>query len=162
MPLSEHELRTLEQLEAQLAADDPKFVHAMNHDPARRRRRQRALMVGLVALAGLGLIIVAAVVKQTWLGLVGALVLTAGALLSLQTVVPPRPLDPQAERTNRAAPPEQSPVHASGAMRGASVVSLPRATRSVGANRAAGRGTSPFMARLEERWERRRRETQGW
>ena len=33
MPLSEHELRTLEQLEAQLSAEDPKFASAMQADP---------------------------------------------------------------------------------------------------------------------------------
>ena len=81
MPLSEHELRTLEQLEAQLSAEDPKFASTMQADPERRRRRRRALFAGAVCLAGLGLTAVGTYSSHMWLGLVGMLVIAAGALL---------------------------------------------------------------------------------
>ena len=42
MPLSEQERRALEELEAQLSAEDPKFASAMQADPERRRRRNEA------------------------------------------------------------------------------------------------------------------------
>lgn len=160
MPLSEQELRTLEQLEAQLSAEDPKFASAMNSDPARRRRRQRAAVISGVVVLGFGLVIAGAFTKLAWLGLLGAVVLAGGAMYALQS--PSRPDLGVVDASGRVRP------------RGAtsrgrdqfSVTSLGGSTfgASSGRPQAATRrgGTSPFMDRMEERWERRRRENQGW
>lgn len=155
MPLSEHELRTLEQLEAQLSAEDPKFVSAMQADPERRRRRRRALLAGGVCLVGLLLTAAGTYFSLMWLGLLGMLVIAAGALFSVQApsrpalrVVDPNSFDGLTSQMG-AHPASRFPRPA-------------RATRAPQAGRAAPRAQGDFMQRMEQRWERRRYENQGW
>lgn len=155
MPLSEHELRTLEQLEAQLSAEDPKFASAMQADPERRRRRRRALLAGAVCLAGLGLTAVGTYSSHMWLGLVGMLVIAAGALLSVQT--PSRPalhvVDPNSFEGITA----QTGAHPASRM-----PRMARPARTARQRSSAPRTQGDFMQRMEQRWERRRYENQGW
>ena len=53
MPLSEEELRLLEQMERALAEEDPKFVSALQGHTLERSARLRAILAGLVFLIGL-------------------------------------------------------------------------------------------------------------
>jgi Protein of unknown function (DUF3040) len=56
--LSEEEQRLLDQMEAALAAEDPKLVNAMRGTGVRRLHRRRAALAGVAFFAGLALLIV--------------------------------------------------------------------------------------------------------
>lgn len=73
MPLSEYEQRVLEQMERQLASDDPRLASTMQsggHSGA-----THWLLAGLGAVAGLLALIGGAALSQVWLGVVGFLVM---------------------------------------------------------------------------------------
>jgi hypothetical protein len=55
--LSDEEQRLLEQMEAALAAEDPKLVNALRGTNVRRVHRRRAALAGVGFFAGLGLLI---------------------------------------------------------------------------------------------------------
>ena len=57
MALSDEEQRLLEQMEAALAAEDPKLVNALRGTSVRRVHRRRAALAGVGFFAGLGLLI---------------------------------------------------------------------------------------------------------
>lgn len=80
MPLSEYEQRVLEQMEQQLRSDDPRLVEAIT---GRRSRRPVNLALGILAmLAGLGALIGGVAASQTWLGIIGFLIMFGGVLLA--------------------------------------------------------------------------------
>ncbi|HLS02547.1 MAG TPA: DUF3040 domain-containing protein [Beutenbergiaceae bacterium] len=80
MPLSEYEQRVLEQMEQQLRSDDPRLVEAIT---GRRSRRPAHMALGIVAvLAGLGALIGGVAAGQTWLGILGFLLMFGGVLLA--------------------------------------------------------------------------------
>ena len=58
MALSDEEQRLLEQMEAALAAEDPKLVNAMRGTGVRRVHRRRAALAGVGFFVGLALLIV--------------------------------------------------------------------------------------------------------
>lgn len=53
MALSEQEQRLLEQMEAALAAEDPKLAHTLRGSGTRRQHRRRAVLAGLGFLLGI-------------------------------------------------------------------------------------------------------------
>ncbi|MFL6061103.1 MAG: DUF3040 domain-containing protein [Marmoricola sp.] len=86
MPLSEEELRLLEQMERALAAEDPKFVSALQGRTLRTVARMRTLLAGVVVLGGLALLIVAAMTGGalgTTLGVVAFLVMLGAGMVGL-------------------------------------------------------------------------------
>ena len=58
MALSNEEQRLLEQMEAALAAEDPKLVNAMRGTGTRRVHRRRAALAGVAFFGGLVLLVV--------------------------------------------------------------------------------------------------------
>ena len=58
MALSEEEQRLLEQMEAALAAEDPKLVNTLRGTGVRKLHRRRAAIAGVGFFVGLGLLIV--------------------------------------------------------------------------------------------------------
>lgn len=144
MPLSEHEQHLLEQMEQALYAEDPKFASQMVTAGARSRLRRRIIVGVVVALLGLVLVVLALTNQVIWLGGVGFAVMVAGAGWA---ITPPRA-------------PAAAPLGAVGT----DGKPKPRATRVPGGStssrsghRSSGRSSSAgFMARLEERWDRRR------
>jgi hypothetical protein len=58
MALSDEEQRLLEQMEAALAAEDPKLVNTLRGTGARRVHRRRAALAGVAFLIGLAVVIV--------------------------------------------------------------------------------------------------------
>lgn len=126
MPLSEYEQRVLEQMERQLQSDDPRLAQSM---ASRRSRTSRALLGGLIFVVGAVLVGAGVAISQSWLGLVGFVVMFLGVLFA----------------TSKR-----------GAAGGASA---PTATgESASSQAAAGDASSSFMQRLEDRWDRRRRQ----
>jgi hypothetical protein len=151
VPLSEEELRLLEQMERALAAEDPKFVSALQGRTLRRMARMRTIAAGVVFVLGVGLLLGGAMAQMTWLGIVGFLVMLASATIGLA-----------AWRGHRV--PEERPASASDALfdfddhpHRFEVLDGGRAgkpKRPRRQPRARRQGT--FMQRLEQRWQHRR------
>lgn len=146
MPLSEQEKRTLEQLEAQLAAEDPRFASAMGADPQRARHRRRLLLGAVMAGAGTCLLVLAVALHQVPVGVLGFTLIVVGVAYAAVEVQPQ---------------PHLHSVEALTAQR------APRVHPSVRPHPGFGASSSPakhgnFLATLEARWERRRYENQGW
>ena len=151
MPLSEEELRLLEQMERALSEEDPKFASTLRGTSLRRTARRRTILAGVALAAGMG-VLTAGVITKLWvLGVVGFIVMLAAATWGLGAV-----------RSQKAASAEPAPMRSS---HGFGVVDGGRVARP-----ARGRGRAPkqqrrsqgtFMERVEERW-RRRREGGGW
>ncbi len=161
MPLSEEELRLLEQMERALAAEDPKFVSALQGRTLRTVARMRTLVAGVVLLVGMALLIVAATTggaAGTALGVVAFLVMLGSAMVGVA-----------AWRGHRV--PDERPVTGTDALfdfddqpRRFEVIDGGRASRAPKAkrtrpnrtrqNRPRKQGT--FMQRMEQRWQSRR------
>ena len=56
MPLSEEELRLLEQMERALVEEDPKFASTLRGTSLRRSARRRAILAGVVFVVGIALL----------------------------------------------------------------------------------------------------------
>lgn len=152
MPLSEEELRLLEQMERALAAEDPKFVSALQGRTLRRVARIRTVAAAVVFIGGVALLMGGAMAQMTWLGIVGFLVMLASATIGLA-----------AWRGHRA--PEERPAapasdalfdfddhpHRFQVLDGGHASKPKRPRRQP---RAQRHGT--FMQRLEQRWQHRR------
>ena len=168
MPLSEEELRLLEQMEQALAQEDPKFVSTLRGSTLERAVRMRAVTAGAAFAVGIAMLMAGAVAQMTWLGILGFVVMLASATIGL------------ASWHGRHAPTQSHPTDAlfdfddhpqrfdviDGGKSGKSGKSgrssrtgkarrLRRPGRSAGPARGAGKqGT--FIQRMEQRWERRR------
>ena len=130
MPLSEYEQRVLEQMERQLTTDDPRLANTLTQRG--HRPFTRYVVAGVGAAVGLLLLVVGAANSLPWLGVIGFVVMFAAVAYVFAA--------PQ--RATRSGP--RGVVQSDGQVKSAK----PRA-----------RGKSGFMARLEERWERRRGES---
>lgn len=151
MPLSEEELRLLEQMERALVAEDPKFVSALRGTARRRDARRRAVVAGVVFLVGVVVLMTGAVTANTIVGIVGFIVMLASAVVGLtswrsQAVA-------AADGPSGGAEPGAEPF-------GLSVVDGGKKPRKRGGSRGSS-GQQSMMQRFEERW-RRRRGTDGF
>lgn len=146
MPLSEEELRLLEQMERALVAEDPKFVSTLRGTARRKDARRRSIIAGAVFLVGIVVLMTGAVTANVIVGVVGFVVMLASAVVGLTYW--------------RAQ-------NAPGAQEGAEAAASP--TGDLGLRVVDGgkkskkrsprtrRGTNqPMMQRFEERWRRRR------
>jgi len=140
--LSEEELRLLEQMERALVEEDPKLASTLRGTSFQRAARRRMILGGAILLVGIGLLIVAVLLDlsalfQTAVGILGFVVMLGGAILALTSA--------------RSPGHHPSPkVRASGKT-GFGVVDGGRPHRP-----SRQRSSAPFMARMEERWRRRR------
>jgi hypothetical protein len=144
MGLSEHEQRVLEELERGLYAEDEllarRIQRAANQTPDRLKQRSAARRIAgaLVALAGLGVILVGAIIHYAWMGAGGFVVTLLGMLL--------------ATTSGKALvdAPKQPVSVSSGSRPGSPAAS---------GNRGAGEVKKSWFASLneffEERWDRR-------
>mgnify|MGYP001291918087 FL=1 len=128
MPLSEYEQRVLEELEQQLRSDDPKLAETIS---GRTSRRPLQIGLGIVGLlGGLTALVAGLASGRLWLSAIGFLLMFAGVLVAMS-----RP---------RRAGGDGANVHP---IRGGK-----------GGGGKAPQKDSGLMHRLEERWEKRRRE----
>jgi hypothetical protein len=135
VPLSEHEQKLLDQMEQALLAEDPRFAHQMKNTPVIRGPQRRRLLLGALAVV-LGLALVLVGVNTTmWVGAAGFALMVAGAAYALTPVRAPHLV---------AVPDGTQPAADQPKRKGRS-----------------GSGSS-FMARLDERWERRRNDGERW
>ena len=129
MPLSEYEQRVLEQMEQQLTSDDPKLVNTFTGSGTRSLRRW--LLTGTGALVGLAVLFVGAAMSNPFVGVLGFVTMFVSVVLAFS---PPRRKGPTGV------------VGADGSVRPAAASKRP-------APRRPG-----FIARFEQRWDKRRDE----
>ena len=132
MPLSEHEQRVLEQMEQALSAEDPRFASQMLGKSRAGAQHRRTALGVVVAIVGLGLVILGVTAQQIWLGGLGFGAMVLGGFWTF-TPAPNRPT--------------------LGTVQDDGQVSL--RTGGTGARKTRGK-RSGFMERMEQRWERRR------
>ena len=165
MPLSEEELRLLEQMEQALAQEDPKFVSTLRGSSLERVARMRTIAAAVVFVAGIVMLMGGAVAQQIWLGVLGFVVMVGSATLGLASwrgrhasaAQPPHSEDQLFDFDDH---PHRFDVIDGGRanrprkQRRTSGGKQPRRPRSAG--KAPKQGT--FMQRMEQRWERRRQQ----
>ena len=145
MPLSEEELRLLEQMERALVEEDPKFASTLRGTSLRRSARRRATLAGVVFLVGVTVLMTGAITQVIVVGIVGFVIMLVSATVSLTAI-----------RGQAAAAAEpRTTAHPSGF----AVIDGGRTAR-LRRPRRASNGT--FMERLEERWRRRREQGNGF
>ena len=72
MPLSEEELRLLEQMERALVEEDPKLASTLRGTSLRRSARRRAILAGLVFVVGVAVLMTGAIAQLWYVGIVGS------------------------------------------------------------------------------------------
>jgi hypothetical protein len=148
VPLSEEELRLLEQMERALVADDPKLASTMRGASIRRHARRRAYVAGGAFLVGVIVLMTGAVMSMTVVGIIGFVVMLGSAyvaLISWRGQTGPEPAT--------AAVDADSPF-----------TLIEGGRKSKRSGRGHGRSTQQhgsFMERMEERWRRRREQNGG-
>ena len=148
MPLSEEELRLLEQMEHALAAEDPKFASTLRGTSLRRSARRRAIAAGVVFVVGIALLMGGVMSGKGALGfaigIAGFVVMLGSATVALTAI---------RGQQHAAAPADpRSAMHPS---RGFTVIDGGR-TGKLRRKGRSSRGSGTFMERMEERWRRRR------
>lgn len=83
VPLSEEELRLLEQMERALSAEDPKFASALRGTALRRAQRRHAVLAGIVLAGGVALLMTGVISRMWIVGVVGFLVMLASTSVLL-------------------------------------------------------------------------------
>lgn len=151
MPLSEEELRLLEQMERALVAEDPKFASALRGTTLRRNARRRSYIAGAVFLVGVVVLMTGAVMTLTVVGIAGFVVMLASAYVALSSWRGQNSAPQSAEGRAMTDSPESA--------FGLSVIEGGKAKKRSPRNR--GHNSSSMMERFEERW-RRRREGNGF
>jgi hypothetical protein len=148
VPLSEEELRLLEQMERALVEEDPKLASALRGTAFRRSARRRAIIAGVCFVLGVAVLMTGAVARITAVGVVGFVIMLVSATIAVTAL--------RGQSAQAAADPRTSahPSH------GFTVIDGGRTGRSRRLRRNAGSHHS-FMERMEERW-RRRRESGGF
>jgi hypothetical protein len=138
MPLSEYEQRVLEQMERALTSDDPRLATTFQQT-GRRRPVMRYVVAGVGLAVGLLVLVLGAATGHTVVGVIGFVVMFAAVAWAFAAA--PRSKGPQGT------------VRADG-----SVDRRPQGRKGGGrgSNRTTTSSKDGFIARLEERWERRR------
>jgi len=148
VPLSEEELRLLEQMERALVEEDPKFASTLRGTTLRQSARRKAILAGIVFVGGIVVLMTGVIAEQPVIGIVGFLIMLVSATIGLTVL-----------RGQRAVPASEAQHPQSGQTStrgGFTVIDGGRA----GKQRRQRHGGASFMDRMEERW-RRRREDNG-
>ena len=149
MPLSEEELRLLEQMERALVEEDPKFASTLRGTTLRQSARRKAILAGVVFVGGIVVLMTGVIAEIPIVGILGFVIMLASATVGLTVL-----------RGQRGAAGGEA-AHPTGSTSrgGFTVIEGGRTGRSRRQRHtASSRGS--FMERMEERW-RRRREDNG-
>lgn len=130
MALSEHEEALLQQMEEALYAEDPRFASRIEKTKSRGLGRGRVVAGVVAGVAGLALVVFSAMSSAIWLGALGFAIMVAGIVYAI------------------------TPSKAKLAAVGTDGQPKPRAGKA----KAVARRQASFMERLEERWDKRRRD----
>lgn len=126
MALSEQERKLLEQLEASLMADDPKFAQTLSGAGGVRIHRRRATLAGLGFVLGLLLLVVGVQIHPV-VSIAGFVVMLAAAIIGVNSW----------QRVTGEGQPRNQPP------------------RPQGPQDAPKQPSQDFMEKLEERWRKR-------
>lgn len=150
MPLSEEELRLLEQMERALVEEDPKFASALRGTTFRRNARRRAVVAAVVFVLGVCGLMAGAILSEPLLGpllgIAGFLVMLASAVVGLSAL--------RGQSRNSGSPEPGAGQSRLRVIDGGRLRSR-RPGRQPG-HPSGGGGGGSFMDRMEERWRRRR------
>jgi hypothetical protein len=153
VPLSEEELRLLEQMERALVAEDPKLASTLRGATLRATARRRALIATVVFVIGVVVLMTGAVTQVIVVGIIGFVVMLASAYVALSSW------------RGQDRTPEQPRTSEPGSQGSFSVIEGGRSRKRGNRGPRGSRGRTPsngsMMERLEERW-RRRREQNGF
>jgi hypothetical protein len=151
VPLSEEELRLLEQMERALVEEDPKFASTLRGTSLRSMARRRAILAGVCFVIGIAVMMTGVVANLIPVGIVGFLVMLASATMGLTALRGQRaaPAGTEEEAAAEEQREERRFTVIQGGGRGRKQRRTPRQPRG------------SFMERMEERW-RRRRESGGF
>lgn len=133
MPLSEHEQRVLEQMEHALYAEDPRFASNLKKSTPQGPSRRRALLGVVLAVIGLGLVLLGVFLSQIWIGGIGFGAMVLGGVWAFSPT------------TKGSANPNLSVVGGAGPGKSPG-----------GKKKPKQRGSGTFMQRMEQRWDKRR------
>ena len=142
MPLSEEELRLLEQMERALSEEDPKFASTLRGTTLRQAARRRAILAGVVFAAGVAVMMGGAVSGYWPVGVAGFVVMLVSATLLLTAL--------RGQRGGATDP------HIAAHPSGFGVVTGGRTRRTSGSGRTSAGAPGGFMGTLQARWRRRK------
>ena len=145
MPLSEEELRLLEQMERALVAEDPKLASTMRGTTLRRHARRRAYIAAGAFVVGVVVLMTGAILSQTLVGIAGFVIMLGSAYVALTSWRGQSAVDEE----EAAATHEPFTVLEGGR------------SRSKKRGRGRSRQHHSMMERFEERWRRRRDQQNG-
>jgi hypothetical protein len=148
VPLSEEELRLLEQMERALVAEDPKLASTMRGTTLRASARRRAILAGGVFVVGVAVLMTGAVTKLIPLGIAGFVVMLASAYIALSSWRSQHHVVDQPGSGPSASHPNFTVIDGARAKK-----RTPRAPRP---SRGRSSSSGSMMQRFEERWRRRR------
>jgi Protein of unknown function (DUF3040) len=143
VPLSEEELRLLEQMERALVEEDPKLASTLRGTSLRRSARRRAILAGFVFVVGVAVLMTGAIAQLWYVGIVGFVIMLGSATVALGSI---------RGQAGNAEP------HATDHSSGFTVIEGGRPSRTR-KTRNRSTSSSSFMERMEERWRRRRGES---
>lgn len=147
MPLSEEELRLLEQMERALVEEDPKLASTLRGTTMQRAARRRAVVAGVVFALGIAALTTGVVASQPIVGIVGFVIMLSAATIGVTALRSPVLQQPMRETRHEGFGVVDG---------GRSQRSKVRGLRRPGTSRSSG----SFMERMEERW--RHRKDQGF
>ena len=131
MPLSDEELRLLEQMERALVQEDPKFASTLRGTSFRRAARRKAILAAVVFAGGVTILMAGAISELIPVGIVGFVIMLVSATYCVATLR------------------GQAPTNAAGSTEADISVESHRPARRT-------RSNAGFMERMEQRWRRRR------
>ena len=152
MPLSEEELRLLEQMERALVAEDPKLASTLRGTKLRKQARRQMVLGVLAFVAGIAVLMSGVILSEPLVGVLGFVIMLGSAYLTLS-------LYKGRNRALSAAPaPSTDPTAGLRVVQGGRSRTRPSAGRSR-SPRQPKQGS--MMERFEERWRRRREQNGG-
>ena len=155
MPLSEEELRLLEQMERALVAEDPKFASTLRGTRMRQHARRQMVLGVFVFLVGIAMLMTGAIYKTYPVAVLGFVVMLGSAYFTLITW----------RGQNRAALQGEQSQHPAAGDQPLRVIDGGKARRSRTGRQPKAAKPKPqgsMMERLEERWRRRRDQNGGY
>ncbi|MFT4263220.1 MAG: DUF3040 domain-containing protein [Nocardioides sp.] len=142
MPLSDEELRLLEQMERALLQEDPKFASTLRGTNLRRAAQRRAILAGAAFIVGVALLMTGVITQLPVVSVLGFVVMLGSATFGLAAIKARQPLAEAAQQPHAS--------HGFTVFDGGRSSGRPKRPKKSGT----------FMQRMEQRWESRRRD--GW
>lgn len=162
MPLSEEELRLLEQMERALVDEDPKLANTLRGNAFRRTTRRRAILSGVVFAVGVAVLMSGAIADTPVLGIVGFVIMLGSACVAVTSLHGQDQQQDQQQEGETGKNQQDDGISGLSLINGGRASKQPRGFKRRRPSKPSGGPSSDsFMERMEERW-RRRRENGGF